>query len=165
MNITQTSGEAWKDYGQKAAVQSSHTSNFLALTASYATLSLLKDKGPAYYDDVRTKIASVHERLAAFRAEHDIPLRLIGFADYIGCFQFLPKDTYTDYRSFAKAMNPALWLLTLLLRKRNVFTLGSPMFFAGGAHSQSDVDTLVTAVTDAALELKANNFPFDLCWE
>jgi glutamate-1-semialdehyde aminotransferase len=164
LDATQTSGQSWTDYGQKTAVQSSHTSNYLALAASFATLSLQRDKGDQYYVDLRSRIASVQDRLAAFRAEHDIPLRLIGFADFIGCFQFLPKDTYTDYREFARAMNPALFLLTLLLRKRNVFTLGAPMFFAGGAHSQSDVDQLITAVTDSALEMKRNGFPFDLHW-
>jgi glutamate-1-semialdehyde 2,1-aminomutase len=164
LDLTQTSGEAWSDYGQKTAVQGSHTCNFLALCASYSSLTLQRDKGDAYYTDIRAKIATIRQRLAAFRTDHDIPLRLIGFGDFIGCFQFLPNDSYTDYRQFAKAMNPALFLLTLLLRKRNVYTLGTPMFFASGAHTTDDIETLITSVTDAALEMKKNGFPFDLHW-
>src|SRR2546421_1679011 len=69
LDATQTTGQSWSDYGQKTAVQGSHTSNFLALAASYATLSLQKEKGDAYYVDLRAKVESVKDRLAAVRAE------------------------------------------------------------------------------------------------
>lgn len=164
LDHTQTSGQAWTDFGRKTALQGSHTSNYLSLAASFATLSLLRDKGPGYYDGVRARVERIQSRLAAFRAEHGIPLRMVGFADYIGCFQFLPEDTYTDYRAYSRALNPATFLLTLLLRRRDVYTLGMPMFFAGGAHDDADADRLIEAVTASTLEMRANGFPFDLAW-
>ena len=42
--------------------------------------------------------------------------------------------------------------------------LGMPMFFAGGAHDKADFDQIVGAVTESALEMKRNGFPFDLAW-
>jgi glutamate-1-semialdehyde 2,1-aminomutase len=49
-----------------------------------------------------------------------------------------------------------------MLRRRGVYTLSLPMFFTGDAHSESDVDELLTAVTDSALELDKHGFPFVL---
>jgi glutamate-1-semialdehyde aminotransferase len=164
LDLTQTSGQAWTDFGRKTGLQGSHTSNFLSVCASYASLSLQRDKGPAYYDDLRGRVASAQEQLAAFRVEHDIPLRLVGFGDFIGCFQFLPADSYTDYRAYSKALNPATFLLTLMMRRRGIYMLGMPMFFAGGAHDKADFDQLVSSVTESALEMKRNGFPFDLAW-
>jgi glutamate-1-semialdehyde 2,1-aminomutase len=164
MDHTQTTGQGFTDLGSKTAVQSTHTGNYLALCASYASLSLLREKGDAYYEETRAKVASIRERLGRFREEHGIPLRLVGFGDFIGCFQFLPQDTYTDYREFAKAMNPALFVLTLLLRNRGVYMHSTPMLFLGGAHEKSDIDTLMDAVEDSTLELKRHDFPFELSW-
>ncbi|HLJ99893.1 MAG TPA: aminotransferase class III-fold pyridoxal phosphate-dependent enzyme [Streptosporangiaceae bacterium] len=165
MDMTQTTGQGFTDIGHKTAMQGSHTGNYLALCASYASLRLLCDKGDAYYAQTRAKASAIKDRLNQFRADSGIPLRLVGFGDFIGCFQFLPEDSYRDYREFARAMNPALFVLTLMLRKRGVYMLGTPMLFLGGAHSESDVDELVDAVTDSALELKKNGFPFELSWE
>ncbi|MFI7660049.1 aminotransferase class III-fold pyridoxal phosphate-dependent enzyme [Micromonospora parva] len=164
LDISQTSGQSWTDFGQKTGLQGSHTGNYLSVAASLATLQLLRDKGPAYYTDLSARIDRVQARLAAFRAAEGIPLRMVGFGDYIGCFQFLPEDSYTDYRVYSRALNPATFILTLLLRKRGIYTLGMPMFFAGGAHSDADVDRLTEAVLESTLELRANDFPFDLAW-
>ena len=128
LDISQTSGQSWTDFGQKTGLQGSHTGNYLSVAASLATLQLLRDKGPAYYTELRAKVDRVQARLAAFRAAEGIPLRMVGFGDYIGCFQFLPEDSYTDYRVYSRALNPATFILTLLLRKRGIYTLGMPMF-------------------------------------
>lgn len=159
---TQTTGVSIFDAGQKTALQGTHTGTYLAQCASYASLSLLRSKGQAYYDETRTKVATIQDRLARFRAEHDIPLRLVGFGDFMGAFQFLPEQSYTDYRTFAESANPAQFLLTLMLRRRGVYMLSSPLLFTGGAHSQSDIDTIIGAVTDSALEMQRNGFPFSL---
>lgn len=161
MELAQTSGLGLTDLGRKTCLQTTHAGNHLALAASYATLSLLRRKGEAYYQQTRAKVARLQQILADFRAVHDIPLRLLGFGDFIGSFGFVPEASYPDYRDFAAAVNPVGFvLLTLMLRQRGVYTLSMPMFFAGGAHSDDDIETLGAAVTDAALEMDRNGFPF-----
>jgi len=159
----QTSGLPLTDIGRKTLLQTTHAGSHLALAASFATLSALRDAGPAYYGRTRAKVGRLQSRLADFRAETAIPLRLLGFGDFIGSFGFVANDSYVDYREFAAAVNPVgLFLLTLLLRRRGVYTLSLPMFFAGDAHSESDLDELYTAVTGSALELDKHGFPFVL---
>lgn len=159
----QTSGLPLTDIHRKTSVQTTHAGNHLSLAAAFAALSTLHDAGDAYYERTRAKVASLQSRLAAFRAETGIPLRLLGFGDFIGAFGFVAQDSYADYREFASAINPiGLFLLTLLLRRRGVYTLSMPMFFTGDAHSTADLDELYTAVTESALELSKHGFPFVL---
>ncbi|GGY05587.1 aminotransferase class III-fold pyridoxal phosphate-dependent enzyme [Streptomyces hiroshimensis] len=163
LDHTQTSGLPLTDIGRKTCVQTTHAGNHLALAASYASLSLLHEQRDTYYTRTRAKVAGIRRRLAAFRDDTGIPLRLVGFGDFIGSFGFLEHESYADYRTFAGAVNPiAFFLLTLMLRKRGFYTLSLPMLFTGGAHSEEDLDGLVTAVTDAALELRKHDFPFIL---
>jgi glutamate-1-semialdehyde 2,1-aminomutase len=157
----QTSGLPLTDLGRKTVVQTTHAGNHLSLAASFASLSALHDAGDAYYERTRAKVAGLQLRLESFRAETGIPLRLMGFGDFIGSFGFIAEDSYSDYRQFAAAVNPiGLFLLTLLLRRRGVYTLSLPMFFTGDAHTDSDLDELYTAVTESALELDKHGFPF-----
>ncbi|MFD6193057.1 aminotransferase class III-fold pyridoxal phosphate-dependent enzyme [Streptomyces sp. NPDC060275] len=163
LDHTQTSGLPLTDIGRKTCVQTTHAGNHLALCASYASLRLLHEQRDTYYPETRAKVARVQERLAAFRTETGIPLRLVGFGDFIGSFGFLEHDSYDDYRAFAGSVNPvAFFLLTLMLRRRGFYTLSLPMLFTGGAHSTGDLDALVSAVTDSARELDRHGFPFIL---
>ncbi|WP_285570892.1 aminotransferase class III-fold pyridoxal phosphate-dependent enzyme [Streptomyces sp. NBC_01463] len=163
LDHTQTSGLPLTDIGRKTCVQTTHAGNHLALSASYASLRLLHEQRDTYYTETRAKVAMVQQRLADFRSRTAIPLRLVGFGDFIGSFGFLEKESYDDYRSFAGSVNPiAFFLLTLMLRKRGFYTLSLPMLFTGGAHSTEDLEALVTAVTDSALELDKHGFPFIL---
>lgn len=162
LDLTQTTGVPILDVGKKTSLPGTHTGNYLALCASYASLSLLQKKAGTYYEETRAKVATIRDRLARFRSEHDIPLRLVGFGDFMGAFQFLPQDSYTDYRDYALSSNPAMTLLTLMLRLKGVYMLSSPLLFLGGGHQEADVDTLVDAVTGSALELKRYGFPFSL---
>jgi glutamate-1-semialdehyde 2,1-aminomutase len=159
----QTSGLPLTDLGRKTSVQTTHAGNHLSLAASYASLSALHDAGDAYYERTRAKVDGLQSRLASFREDTGIPLRLVGFGDFIGSFGFLEEKSYSDYREFTGAVNPiGLFLLTLMLRRRGVYTLSLPMFFTGDAHSDSDLDELYTAVTESALELGKHGFPFVL---
>lgn len=163
LETVQSSGMALTDLGRKSSVQTTHAGNYLSLCASYASLSLLRDKGDAYYTRTRGKVDVIRERLARLRAEEGIPLRLLGFGDFIGSFAFLEQESYRDYRDFTAAVNPiGLFLLTLMLRRRGVYTLSLPMLFTGDAHSDEDVDAVCSAVVDSALELKKHGFPFVL---
>jgi glutamate-1-semialdehyde 2,1-aminomutase len=160
---TQTSGLSLTDVGTKTCIQTTHAGTHLSLAASYASLSRLHDQGDDYYHRTRAKVGRVQDRLAAFRTETGIPLRLLGFGDFIGSFGFVAGESYPDYREFAAAVNPlGLFLLTLMLRRRGVYTLSLPMFFTGDAHSEQDVDELLAAVLDSALEMQKHDFPFVL---
>jgi glutamate-1-semialdehyde 2,1-aminomutase len=159
----QTSGLSLTDLGRKTCVQTTHAGNHLSLAASFATLSKLRDEGDAYYQRTRAKVGRVQSTLAAFREETGIPLRLLGFGDFIGSFGFVAGESYSDYREFAAAINPiGLFLLTLMLRQRGIYTLSLPMFFTGDAHSDADVDQVLAAVLDSARELDKHGFPFVL---
>jgi glutamate-1-semialdehyde 2,1-aminomutase len=159
----QTSGLPLTDLGRKTCVQTTHAGNHLSLAASYASLSILREAGDAYYARTRAKVDGIQSRLEQFRQETGIPLRLLGFGDFIGSFGFVAGESYADYREFAGAVNPlGLFLLTLLLRRRGVYTLSLPMLFTGDAHNESDVDEICTAVIESALELGKHGFPFVL---
>ncbi|MDJ1133987.1 aminotransferase class III-fold pyridoxal phosphate-dependent enzyme [Streptomyces iconiensis] len=158
-----TSGLALTDLGRKTCVQTTHAGNHLSLAASYASLSLLREQGDAYYTRTRAKVELIRTRLAGFRAETGIPLRLLGFGDFIGSFGFTAEESYADYRTFAEAVNPiGLFLLTLMLRRRGVYTLSLPMLFTGDVHSEADIDEISGAVIDSARELAKHDFPFVL---
>jgi glutamate-1-semialdehyde 2,1-aminomutase len=163
LETVQTTGLALTDIGRKSSVQTTHAGNYLSLCASYATLALLREKGDAYYERTRAKVATIRARLAHLREAHGVPLRLLGFGDFIGSFAFLEQDSYPGYREFTSAVNPiGLFLLTLLLRRRGVYTLSLPMLFTGDAHSDQDIDEICDAVIGSALELKKYDFPFVL---
>jgi glutamate-1-semialdehyde 2,1-aminomutase len=163
MDYMLTTGSPQTDIGHKTFLSNTHAGNHLALAASYGTLSLLRDAGQPFYDRTQAKLDRFQSRLAEFRTATGIPLRLGGFGLYAGSFGFYAKDSYDVYREFAGAINPvALFLLTLLLRRRGVYTLSVPMFYTGDAHSEADMDELYTALTESALEMDKHNVPFVL---
>jgi glutamate-1-semialdehyde 2,1-aminomutase len=163
LDVAQTSGIAMTDFGSKSCLNTTHMGNYLSLCASLATLTLLKDAGADYYTQTRAKVARLRDGLAALRAEHGIPVRLVGFADFIGAVGFLPDRQFRDYRDFAGAINPiGLFLLTLLMRRHGVYAFSMPMVFTGGAHTDEDIDTVLSAITESALEMQRAGFPFIL---
>jgi glutamate-1-semialdehyde 2,1-aminomutase len=159
----QTTGLGLGDIGQKTFVQNTHSGNHLALAASYAALRKLRDEGEPFYDRTRAKVHGLQSRLAEFRAETSIPLRLLGFGEFCGTFGFVAEDSYADYREFAGAVNAlGSVMLTLQLRRRGVYTFSMPMFYTGDAHSDADIDEVYTAVTESAQEMEKHGFPFVL---
>ncbi|GLY20924.1 aminotransferase class III-fold pyridoxal phosphate-dependent enzyme [Micromonospora sp. NBRC 101691] len=161
LEAAHTSGMPLTDIGSKTFVVNTHSGNHLSIAASYASLSMLRDAGPAFYERTEAKVARVQSRLADFRAETGIPLRLLGFGAFAGTFGFTARDSYDTYREFGAAANPlGPAVLTLMLRKRGVYTLSMPMFYTGDAHSDADVDAVCDAVIDAAREMGRNDFPF-----
>jgi glutamate-1-semialdehyde 2,1-aminomutase len=161
LEVIHTSGSALGDIGTRTFVVNTHSGNHLSIAASYASLNLLREAGPAFYERTEAKVARIHARLAAFRTETGIPLRLLGFGAFAGTFGFLADETYPTYREFGAAANPlGPAVLTLMLRRRGVYTLSMPMFYTGDAHSESDVEAICDAVTDSAREMSRNGFPF-----
>jgi glutamate-1-semialdehyde 2,1-aminomutase len=163
LEVVHTSGTPLTDIGTRTFVVNTHSGNHLSLAASYASLNLLREAGPEFYRRTESKVDRVRARLAAFRAESGIPLRLLGFGAFAGTFGFVAEESYPTYRDFGAAVNPiGPAMLTLMLRRRGVYTLSMPMFYTGDAHSQADVDTITDAVIDAAREMGRHGFPFVL---
>ena len=122
---------------------------------------MLRDAGPKFYARTAAKVDRIQGRLARYRVATGIPLRLVGFGAFAGTFGFLAEESYDDYREFGTAVNPVgPAVLTLMLRRRGVYTLSMPMFYTGDAHSDADIDVVCDAVTDAASEMGRNGFPF-----
>jgi glutamate-1-semialdehyde 2,1-aminomutase len=163
LDAAQTSGMALADLGAKTCLHTTHLGNHLALVASHASLSLLKEKGEAYYLETRAKVGRLRERVGAFGRAEGIPIHLVGFGDFIGAFSLLDGRPLGNARDLARAINPiAMYVLTLLLRKRGVYTFSMPLLFTGGAHSAADLDLVYERLTEALLEMKAHDFPFVL---
>jgi glutamate-1-semialdehyde 2,1-aminomutase len=163
LDLAQTTGMSMTDWGRRTCVNTTHMSNHLALCASHATLQLLRDKGEQYYRDTRARVGWLRGQLDAFRREHGVPIMLTGFGDFMGAFTISDRIDPRNTREFAASVNTtAMYILTLMLRKRGVFTFSMPMLFTGGAHSQSDIEFLYQQVADSLLEMKRHNVPFSL---
>lgn len=163
MEMARTSGMAVGDYGQKTMLGTTHASNHLALCASYASLKLLKDQGPAYYENTRRKVRELREKLAGLRKETGAPITLLGFGDFVGSFFFLDETrNLRNARDVAFSSNIlATQLLALMLRRRGVYAYSLPYFFSGGAHSDQDLALIFDKIRESVLEMKKNDIPMN----
>ncbi|MCG8417446.1 MAG: aminotransferase class III-fold pyridoxal phosphate-dependent enzyme [Proteobacteria bacterium] len=160
LDIAQSSGMSKTDLGRKTCLHTTHIGNQLAMAASHATLLHLRDKGPDYYTQTRAKVSWLRDRLGEFSRRHDIPIKLAGFGDFIGCFTVIGDAPVHNTREFEAATNPlAMYVLTLMLRKRGVYTFSIPMLFTGGAHSRADIELLYEHVADSLLEMQREGLP------
>jgi glutamate-1-semialdehyde 2,1-aminomutase len=161
LDLAQTSGLPFTDLGNKTCLNTTHMGTHLALCAAYASLRLLREQGEAYYTATRAKVGRLRTRLAGFGHRHGIPIKLLGFGDFIGAFVFLDDRPLQNPQDLALAINPvAAYALTLMLRKRGVYAFSMPLFFTGGAHNERDLDELYDRLTDALQEMQSNGFPF-----
>ncbi len=163
LEMTVTTGMSIMDYGRRMFMATTHAGNAMAMAASYASLSLLKEKGSAFYDRTRQKVTRFREGLAKLDVEPGMSLQLLGYGEFAGGLAFM-KDGHKDanhMREFAPHMNPfATGVLTLMLRRRGIYFFSAPWFYSGDAHSQQDYDTLLGHITDSVKEMKRNGFDF-----
>jgi glutamate-1-semialdehyde aminotransferase len=163
MDMVGTSGRAIQDFGNKAFIATTHNSNHLAIAASYASLSLLKQKGPAFYERTRKKVQRMREKLATLDVAPDVSLYLYGSGEFYGGLVFAkqPPQVANSIREFVQSLNPVgAVLLSLLLRRKGVYTHGMPQFYTGDAHSDQDLDTVFEKVRECVAEMKQNGFNF-----
>ena len=163
LDLALTSGQPLTDWGRKTFISTTHAGNHLALLASYASLRLLKEKGPAFYERTREKVARVRARLAKLQ-QQGIPLHLIGYGDFVGLLAFLdPSVPLDSSRDLNRAMNPmGAAIFTLLLRRLGVHAFNAPFFFTGDCHSSEEMDLIIDRIEAAVMEMKRNDFPFIL---
>ena len=166
LETARTSGLNLLDFGQKTTFMSTHMGNHLALLASHASLSFLRDKGEAYYTRTRTRLTRMRERIAALRRDEGIPLQLVGYGDFIGTFLFVDQhEKAQNARHLAECANPAATLLlALVLRRRGLYTYSWPFLFLGDAYSDDDIDRIGEEVVAAAIELRDAGIPLTVPW-
>lgn len=163
MELVGTSGKAIHDFGNKAFIATTHNSNHLAIAASYASLSLLKQKGQAFYDRTRQKVKRMREKLATLDVAPDMSLYLYGSGEFYGGLVFAkqPPHMANSIREFVQSLNPVgAVLLSLLLRRKGVYTHAMPQFYTGDGHSEQDLDTVFEKVRECVAEMKQNGFNF-----
>ncbi len=163
LEMTVTTGMSIMDYGRRMFMATTHAGNYLSMAASYASLSMLKDKGSAFYERTQQKVRRFREGLAKLEVEPGISLQLLGYGEFAGGLAFM-KDAHVNanhMREFAPNMNPfATAVLTLMLRRKGIYFFSAPWFYSGDAHSQQDYDTLLKHITDSVKEMKRNGFSF-----
>lgn len=155
-----TSGLNVGDYGQKTTLMTTHTGNHLALAASHASLSLLRDAGP-YHARTEQRRAALDARIARLRAERGIPLHLVGYGQFIGTLMFADRPSEArDARDLAGRANPAATLLlSLALRRRGIYTYSWPFVFLGDAYTDADLARIADEVVGAATEIADAGVP------
>jgi len=163
MALVGTSGSGIQDIGNKAFIATTHNSNHLAIAASYASLSLLKQKGQAFYDRTRQKVKKMREKLATLDVAPDMSLYLYGSGEFYGGLVFAkqPPHMANSIREFVQSLNPiGAVVLSLLLRRKGVYTHAVPQFYTGDAHSEEELDTVFGKIRECVAEMKQNGFNF-----
>ena len=116
----------------------------LAIAAAHAVLTHLKNEGPLLQERVAALATRAAEALRAVFARHDAPY------DVAQCSSFM-------YVTF----NPSFrWagLLFYLLRERGIHVWENRAMVFTTAHSDADIDRLVSAVEESLEEMKAGGF-------
>ncbi|WP_434383093.1 aminotransferase class III-fold pyridoxal phosphate-dependent enzyme [Melittangium boletus] len=115
--------------------------NPLAMAAAVATLRRLRDEGPALQERLNARTAKLAERLNAFFQERQVPLEVVHFGSL---FRFkLPRH---------------LELFFFHLLSRGIYVWEGRGFFLSTAHTDEDVEALVTAVKESVQDLREGDF-------
>jgi glutamate-1-semialdehyde 2,1-aminomutase len=156
LDHARTTGVNLADFGQKTTFMSTHMGHHMALLASHASLSLLQQKGEAFYTRTRARIARLRERLAVLRRDEGIPIHAVGYGDFIGLLMVGESPHLAaDARGLAHRVNPAAsLLLSLALRARGFYTYSWPFLFLGDAYSDDDMARIEQGVVDSLIELR-----------
>ncbi|MEO6995118.1 MAG: amino acid adenylation domain-containing protein [Lacunisphaera sp.] len=116
----------------------------LAIAAMHAMLKYLKDQGPELWETLNRRSDRLADTVNQFFTEQNIPIRIPNFGSLF--FVRIGKDQ--------KYGN----LLFYLLREKGVFLLEPFPSYLTVAHSEDDIDRIITAFKDSALELKQEGF-------
>jgi glutamate-1-semialdehyde 2,1-aminomutase len=163
LNQALTSGNSIQDYGQRTFLATTHINNHLAIAASYASLSLLKEKGPAYYERTRQKAQRMRAKINALDVGPDMSVGLNGVGEFFGSIGFASKDLHKarNVKEFVEASNPIPGvILALLLRRKGLYFHGSTFLYTGDAHTEQQLDEATDKIVEGIQEMKRNGFSF-----
>ena len=124
----------------------------LALAAAKATLDYLELAGAPAYDALNRRSEHLAETLNQWFAAEAVPMQISHFGSL---FRFEGTGR------FSAMMQPLeMELFFLLLIKRGIYVWERRVCFLSMAHSDEDVDRLVTTTQEAVAELRSGGFPF-----
>lgn len=116
----------------------------LALAATHAVLTHLRDAGPALQEGLSARTAAFVDDLNAFCEDAGAPIRIVHFGS-LWRTQFLED-------------HPLQELLFAMIRSRGVHILDNFPCFLTTAHDAADIATIARAYKDAVLELQESEF-------
>ena len=118
----------------------------VALASSHASLSYLKEQGPALQIELNERTAQFADELNAHFEATGVPIHLNQFSSWF-VFKFLGDQPYSG-------------LLFALLRDKGVHVYESSRCFLSTAHSDEDLAFMSRALKEAAAEMQAEGFLF-----
>ncbi|KFE60639.1 aminotransferase class III-fold pyridoxal phosphate-dependent enzyme [Hyalangium minutum] len=149
------------DVGTKTLLGTTHAGSHLAVAASYASLSLLREKGPAFYERTRKKAARLRAAVESIELPKGLKLKLHGHGEFTGYMMFMRDQPMETHRDYVTNMLPiATNVLAMLLRSKGIHSHSVPVTYLGDAHSEQDIDLLIAKTREAVEEMKRNDFPF-----
>ncbi|MFC4159114.1 amino acid adenylation domain-containing protein [Chitinimonas lacunae] len=123
----------------------------LSLAAARAGLALI-ESSPTLYRDLNERTRRMAERLNSFFAAESVPITLNHFGSL---FRFDGNGRY------AALFQPIeMDLFALLLNLQGVYIWERRICFLSVAHSDADVERIITAVEQAVAQLRAGGFAF-----
>lgn len=117
----------------------------MVMAASRAILQHLETEGPALQEDLTARTAAMCDRLNHFYAEHGFPMRMFNFASL---FLF----------TFDQALPLASDLFFYQLIEKGIYVWEGRTCYLSTAHTDTDIDRLVDAVQETAMDLRRGGF-------
>ena len=116
----------------------------LAIVAIHATLKYLKAQGPEFWETLNRRANRLATTIDAFFVERGIPIRMPNF----GSLMYVRMGEDQKYGN----------LLFYRLREKGIFLLENFPSYLTVAHTDADIDRVITAFQESALELVAAGF-------
>jgi glutamate-1-semialdehyde aminotransferase/malonyl CoA-acyl carrier protein transacylase/acyl carrier protein len=111
----------------------------LALAACKASLQYMKDRGPALQEKLTGLATRLKNGMYATCKKENLPLTVVGYAS-LWRLKFLEDIPYSE-------------LLFTLMRLRGIHVLDGFPCFMTDAHTEADVDTMITAFNDSIADM------------
>ncbi|MEI6702305.1 MAG: aminotransferase class III-fold pyridoxal phosphate-dependent enzyme, partial [Deltaproteobacteria bacterium] len=125
----------------------------LAIAASLAALRHMEHEGPALQEGVNRKTARLARELNSFFVREKVPMLVQHFGSL---FRF---ESYGQYALLLQPLEMDLFFYLLI--NRGIFTWERRICFLSTAHSDQDIDRIITAVKESIGELRAGGFAFE----
>ncbi|MDP5218853.1 amino acid adenylation domain-containing protein [Ruegeria sp. 2205SS24-7] len=122
----------------------------LAMASAHATLTHLKEQGPALQERLSARTRAMTDRLNAMFARLGIPFRIAGFASQFQVRQVTPQG------ELYQTLPLSLFFFSLMLR--GIYSWERRTCFLSTAHSDADISTIEDAMEAAAKDLLLGGF-------
>lgn len=124
----------------------------LAIASSLAALRYMEQQGPELQKAVNRRTDRLAKELNSFFVQEKVPVLMQHFGSL---FRF---ESFGQYALLLQPLE--MELLFYLLMEKGIFTWERRICFLSTAHTDSDVDRIVTAIKESIAELRAGGFSF-----